>query len=244
MTDLHPRVLIYGVEALESIQLVENLVTFEPEVDVRCFRDVEVLIHQIGLSEDCVVALFDAPGNDQELAVVRRLHKLFAHLRVIVLIRDRVQSRVVEAFKAGAKGAISVNEGIAQIAKCIDKVSRGEVWATRRELSIILDALVRSDRPAPGSSSKKVLTRREEEVARLVVEGLSNRQISDALKLSESRVKNCIFHIFTKRGLSTRLELVHHVRRTAGSPKRQNTSSAFDCRFVRAISLSSARTAD
>jgi DNA-binding NarL/FixJ family response regulator len=64
------------------------------------------------------------------------------------------------------------------------------------------------------------LSKREEEIALLVAEGLSNRQISQRLTLSEHTVKNYLFRVFEKIGVSTRVELAlyalnrRQVRRT------------------------------
>ena len=49
---------------------------------------------------------------------------------------------------------------------------------------------------------------REENVVRLVAEGLTNKQISAELDLSEHTVRNYLFKIFDKLGVSTRVELV------------------------------------
>ena len=49
---------------------------------------------------------------------------------------------------------------------------------------------------------------REEDLVRLVADGLSNRDIARKLNLSEHTVKNYIFRIFEKLGVSNRVELV------------------------------------
>jgi DNA-binding CsgD family transcriptional regulator len=54
----------------------------------------------------------------------------------------------------------------------------------------------------------RLLTKREEEVVRLVAEGMQNREIAKELKLSEHTIKNYLFHIFEKLGVSSRVELV------------------------------------
>ena len=53
-----------------------------------------------------------------------------------------------------------------------------------------------------------LLTNREEDVVRLVAEGLTNREIAERLKLSEHTIKNYVFRIFDKLGINTRVELV------------------------------------
>jgi DNA-binding CsgD family transcriptional regulator len=56
-----------------------------------------------------------------------------------------------------------------------------------------------------------LLSQREQDVVRGVAEGLSNREIAERLNLSKHTIKNHIFHVFDKLGLSTRVELVLYV---------------------------------
>ena len=63
----------------------------------------------------------------------------------------------------------------------------------------------------------RLLTKREEEVVRLVAEGLQNREIAKELKLSEHTIKNYLFHIFEKLGVSSRVELVLYAVSSAKS---------------------------
>ena len=53
-----------------------------------------------------------------------------------------------------------------------------------------------------------LLTRREEEVVRLVADGLKNREIAQRLKVKEHSIRNYIYRIFEKLGVSNRVELI------------------------------------
>ncbi len=53
-----------------------------------------------------------------------------------------------------------------------------------------------------------VLTGREQQILRLIACGLSNREISFNLAISESTVENHIHHIYTKLGISNRAQAV------------------------------------
>src|SRR5207302_5824900 len=77
------------------------------------------------------------------------------------------------------------------------------------EMEYILGELVIS-RPLHvlDARGRNLLSKREEEVVALVADGLTNRQISEQLKLSEHTVKNYLFKVFEKLGISTRVELV------------------------------------
>ena len=54
------------------------------------------------------------------------------------------------------------------------------------------------------------LTAREQQILDLIAEGLTNRQISSNLIISESTVENHIHHIFVKLGISNRAQAVAH----------------------------------
>jgi DNA-binding CsgD family transcriptional regulator len=56
-----------------------------------------------------------------------------------------------------------------------------------------------------------LLTRREEEIVSLVADGLKNREIAEHLKLSEHTVKNHLFRVFERLGISSRAELILYV---------------------------------
>jgi DNA-binding CsgD family transcriptional regulator len=63
------------------------------------------------------------------------------------------------------------------------------------------------------NTGEALLTRREEEVVHLVEDGLTNRQIAVNLGLSEHTVRNNLFRIFDKLGVSTRVELALYTMR-------------------------------
>ena len=85
----------------------------------------------------------------------------------------------------------------------------GQIWASSHELQFVLEALSSS---APfrvvNSKGENLLSTRELQVVALVAEGLSNREISQQLLLSEHTVKNYMFRIFDKLGLSSRAEVM------------------------------------
>ena len=130
----------------------------------------------------------------------------------IILMLDSIQENVVvEAFRAGAKGILSREEPFEVLCKCLHVVAQGQVWANSKELHFVMNALVRTSSVdkigGPGSKMQTVLTTREASVVNLVAAGLTNRDISQQLNLSEHTVRNYLFRIFNKVGLSSRLEL-------------------------------------
>ena len=85
----------------------------------------------------------------------------------------------------------------------------GQIWASSRELAYLLDNFLQTP-PARTLSENcsKLLTQREQAVVQLVADGMSNREIAAQLKLSQHTVKNYLFRVFDKIGVSSRVELV------------------------------------
>jgi DNA-binding NarL/FixJ family response regulator len=119
------------------------------------------------------------------------------------------RTQVIEAFRAGARGVFSRSESLKSLAKCIHCVNVGQVWANSKELRYLLEALGEAlPMRVIDARGAALLSRREQEVVRCVAEGLSNREIAQRLGLTEHTVKNYLFRIFDKLGVSKRVEVV------------------------------------
>src|SRR5262249_51231866 len=88
-------------------------------------------------------------------------------------------------------------------------VHQGQIWANSRELRFVLEALGEAlPLRVVDARGTVLLSHREQEVVRCVAEGLSNRDIARRLGLTEHTVKNYLFRIFDKLGVSRRGEVV------------------------------------
>jgi DNA-binding NarL/FixJ family response regulator len=127
----------------------------------------------------------------------------------VLLLDENEPDLVVGAFRAGARGVFSrAQSDIGLLAKCVRRVVEGQIWVDNRHMLYLLEAVAgtRTDRDKALSQPPK-LSPREESVVRLVVQGFANREIADELKLSEHTIKNYLFRIFDKLGVSNRVEL-------------------------------------
>jgi len=158
--------------------------------------------------EVAVIGVQLKDGPLEGIRVVREMRESAPGIRAILLGDTMHPTLVVEAFHAGAKGLLSRSDSLETLCKCILSVKQGQIWANSEQLQILLEALTRTATPRLVSSTgKDLLTKREGEVARLVAEGLTNRQVSEQLKLSEHTVKNYLFRAYEKLGVSNRVEL-------------------------------------
>jgi two-component system nitrate/nitrite response regulator NarL len=134
---------------------------------------------------------------------------LRSRTRAIMLLDSRDREPVIDAFRCGARGVVFRDEPIGTLGKSIRSVHRGQVWADSQQLSYLLDALGQiSPIRLNGMQHMNLLSKREMDVVCLVAEGMTNREISAKLRLSEHTIRNYLFRIFDKIGVSTRVELV------------------------------------
>jgi len=146
--------------------------------------------------------------------LTRQVCAAYPQTRVVLLMDTSSRSAVVEAFRCGAQGVFSRTESSKTLAKCINNVHQGHIWASSAELQYLLDAF-RESEPTRlvDSRGDAILSKREQDVVRCVAEGMSNREIANRLKLTEHTVKNYLFRIFDKLGVSSRVEVVLYVFR-------------------------------
>jgi DNA-binding NarL/FixJ family response regulator len=150
-------------------------------------------------------------------ALVREIRAQSPATRVIVLLDSSARATVTEAFRAGAHGVFCRTEPFRLLAKCIQCVANGQVWASSTELQFLLEALVQPPLAGCLNINGGLLSARETDVVRCVAEGLSNREIAQRLQLTEHTVKNYLFRIFDKLGVSSRVEVVLYAFRNGHS---------------------------
>ena len=186
---------------------------------------------RVGLEEnEADVAVIGARLDNEELADFRITREILASrhkLSVIIMLDSSKPAMVVEAFRAGASGVFSREQPSQLLCKCIYAVHKGQVWASSGELRFVIDALGAAPLSRPVSLRKTgLLTKREEGVVHLVAGGMTNRDISQELKLSEHTVRNYLFRIFNKLGTSNRLELALYAIDRREGKGQQNSMAA------------------
>ncbi len=140
--------------------------------------------------------------------LVRQLHSMRPDTRAILLFEESTRELVLEAFRSGARGVFSRSEPFESLFKCVTRVHQGQIWVTQNELQFLLEAISEPiPLPLVNAKGDLLLSQREQSVVRCVMEGMTNREIADRLKLSEHTVKNYMFRIFDKLGISSRVEL-------------------------------------
>jgi DNA-binding NarL/FixJ family response regulator len=127
----------------------------------------------------------------------------------IMLLKSSKPEHVVKAFRDGARGVFYRSHSLKSLSECIQAVHRGQIWASNEDLEHLIRALSHSNPlRLNNSNGMPLLTRREEDVVRLVADGLKNREIAQRLKVKEHSIRNYLYRIFEKLGVSSRVELI------------------------------------
>jgi len=166
-------------------------------------------------------------GPSMGFRVARELRNLRPETRTVLLLDSTDPELVVDAFRCGARGIVSRESSFDSLCKCVYVVSQGQLWASTAQLNYVMEAFA-------GAAPSRVkdwkgdhpLTKREDEVVRLIAEGMTTHEISERLKLTEHTVRNYLFRIFEKLGISSRVELVLYAMNQTHAVERSEAPSA------------------
>ncbi|MGA8213722.1 MAG: response regulator transcription factor [Candidatus Sulfotelmatobacter sp.] len=154
--------------------------------------------------------------------ILKELRAAVPKTRAVMLLASGDRKLVVEAFRSGARGVFCRKDPLKMLARCIHKVHDGQLWVNGPQLEFLLETLATAPTTQlMDGQGAALLSNREQDVVRLLAEGRINREIARELKLSENTVKNYLFRIFNKLGMSSRMEVVRYAaseRPSAGPP--------------------------
>jgi two-component system nitrate/nitrite response regulator NarL len=155
---------------------------------------------------------------------LREVRALHPNVRAVMLLDSSKPETTLAAFRAGARGVFSKRESVEILSKCVKRVHQGQIWADSQQLGLVVQSLAASQNPsAVNAQGVNLLSKREVEVVRSVAEGLTNQEIAKRLGLSQHTIKNYLFRIFNKLGVSSRVELLFMTLSGGGQPQPLGT---------------------
>ena len=210
------------VMLVDDEQLIRSGLKFMLET----YPDIEV-IHQAGNGREafecCKIEVPDVVLMDIRMPVstgiegTKLIKEAYPEVKIVMVTTFQDTEYIVEAMQYGASGYLLKDSSYEAIYDGIKVALSGKV---------VMDATVSEKlvmQPKAPTTIEKTdissfgLTEREIELIRLVSQGLNNKEISEALFLSEGTVKNNISTILSKLALRDRTQLVifaydHHIR--------------------------------
>jgi RNA polymerase sigma factor (sigma-70 family) len=163
----------------------------------------------------------DFPGVDGSDGIAV-LMKLSLETKFIILSRTVTEEIEWELFRIGVRGCCKSDIEADQLSSVVEAVRRGELWIRRSLSWRLLNELVAMTREQNQikhtvSQLLSNLTRREYEIAKLVGNGESNKQIAQRLAITERTVKAHLTEVFRKLDVADRLKLALIVKGSVSS---------------------------
>ena len=159
------------------------------------------------LKPDVVVLDIGMPGNEN-LDALKGIRTDSPDIRVLMLTMHEDNELLQECLRLGAKGYIIKRAAESELIDAIYAVHRGMIYV---HPSMIPSLVADTKKTKTKSSFVEPLTHREIEVLLLIVEGNTNRQISEALNISVRTVETHRSNIMDKLDLHSRVDLVRYV---------------------------------
>ncbi|WP_026732711.1 response regulator transcription factor [Fischerella sp. PCC 9605] len=170
--------------------------------------DLVKTLHLISQPPDIVLMDIRMPVMDGVTAT-QQLCQQFPGIKILVLTTFGDAKYVAEAIRFGAKGYLLKDTPLEELAEAIRSIDKGY---TQFGPGILEKIAATTASPEPAQSQElppgfAELTSRERQVLQMIAAGSSNREIAEALFLSEGTVRNHISHILTRLNLRDRTQV-------------------------------------
>ena len=169
----------------------------------------EALRLALALIPDIVVMDLSMPDLDG-IEVTRRIKAVLPQIKVLILTVHEDEAFLREAIHAGASGYIIKHAAESELISAIHTVQLGDIYVHPKMITALFKESAVP--PLKTISPVEVLTPRENDVLRLIVQGYTNRQIGQELNISFRTVEGHRSNISDKLGLHSRVELVRYAR--------------------------------
>jgi DNA-binding NarL/FixJ family response regulator len=210
VADDHPLLLRGLVDVLQSSPTLKVLGAYGDGTSaLAAIRD---------LSPDVAVLDIAMPGASGldilvTIAAERRATK------VVYLTASITGGQVLTAIGHGARAILFKDTAADDLVSCVHTVADGGKWFPPDLIETALQG--ETGRRGFREETDRILTTREREIALLVAEGLSNKQVAERLAIAEGTVKIHLHNIYRKSGMQNRTSLAAFARAhvAAGIPQ-------------------------
>jgi DNA-binding NarL/FixJ family response regulator len=192
------RVCLAATHPLATEYLVKLL---EHKAQVQLFTDVKELTDHPASPGMSPVVIIDAYALPSPLGTcLRAVAWSFEHPRIIVTGSRLPDDDLCQLLLQGLRGYVVYEQASEQIGAAIDAVQKGHLWVPRA----VLERYVTLSSALATPRQHGALSRRESEVVGLIRRRLTNKEIGDALGISERTVRFHLQNVFDKLGVRDR----------------------------------------
>lgn len=158
------------------------------------------------LRPDIILLDLHMPGISG-MQAIPNLREACPGSRVLMLTMSEDAEDLVGALRAGADGYLLKNIESAALIAAIRRALQGEAVISERMTGKLVSELRSQENAGPAGASHAALSPREREIALLIAQGASNKEIARRLDVAESTVKIHVQHILRKLELTSRVQI-------------------------------------
>lgn len=149
------------------------------------------------------------------IRLTRELKQHMPGLRVVIVSMHSKIEHIAEAYKAGAAGYLVKESASDGLLKGLETVARGEYFLDSSVSPTVVESLMSAplQKGLSRDAEYGTLTPREQEVMRLLAEGLAPKEIAERLFISPKTAENHRANLMKKLGLHTNVELIRYAAR-------------------------------
>ena len=145
--------------------------------------------------------------NKNGVDACREIMDQLPDTRVLILTASTEEDAIIDAVAAGATGYLHKHSGPEDLADAVRDVARGRLRIPDRSIRKAFE-MIRGSRGLTASAALKALTQREREILTMFASGNTYAQIADARGNKTVTVRNAIYRIQNKLGVTTKQEIV------------------------------------
>jgi DNA-binding NarL/FixJ family response regulator len=183
----------------------------EEDKAIKVVSGVSNLIDLIGSCKqfDFDILLLGVELKGLNLTKILGLVKKNKSAKVILLIdRDYSENLLINAIRSGVRGYVLKDVDSSHLIKSVKAVFDGELWAERKLMGKVVDGSSYPTKKLEVKGQIYDLTETEIKIIKLVLTGMTNREIADELYISEKTVKFHLYKIFKKLTVKNRAGLI------------------------------------
>jgi len=204
------RILIVDDHAIVRDGIRQLLMTQDDMEIVGEASDGQAALKQAKLLKPDVVLLDIAMPGLNGLETIGLLRDTVPETKIVVLSMHAKESYVHQALSTGALGYVLKASSSTDILSAIRAAHKDEYFLSSKIRAGVIDAYLQTRKITPTVRGYDLLTEREQQVFRMVVEGKTTKEIADLLCVSAKTIEKHRTSITGKLGVHGRLELLKY----------------------------------
>jgi DNA-binding NarL/FixJ family response regulator len=206
------RILLVDDHALVRSAVRQALTADDLEVVGEAATADEALLLGPQLRPDLILLDIDLPGTDG-IRLVRELVPRLPETRIVMLTVSTSRRELLDAVQNGAAGYLTKDLSAEALRRSVRGIRRGDLPMSRQMAATVVRHLTRSRGPvASDGEAGWDLSSREEQVLRLLADGLTDREIGERLTISPRTVETHVGNLLRKLGVRNRAKAAERYR--------------------------------